>query len=201
MEGGFFGFVFFCEDGMIIGQFFGGGSVNCDDLVNDLGFYGQFFYFWINDDDLLLSDVCCCLDVWLDFIGQGSICKMIGIYDLCEVLMVYFNVMSVMVLEEVIIINVGCCVYIDYEYQLGIMFYFIQFVDVLIQVIGFVVVGLVLDYELLMESVFFNNVMNSQIFIVWVYDDVYLEGDEYVQFFFIVDGGSLNVGVLDVNGM
>ena len=199
-EGGSSGSALFREDGTIIGQLFGGGSVNCDDPANDLGLYGQLSYSWTNDDDLLSSDARRRLDVWLDPIGQGSIRKMTGTYDPCEVPMVYFNATSATVSEEATTTNAGCRAYTDYEYQLGITPYPTQPVDVLIQATGSAAAGSALDYELLTESVSFNNVTNSQTFTVRVYDDAYPEGEEHVQFSFIADGGSLNVGVLDANG-
>lgn len=199
-EGGSSGSALFREDGTIIGQLFGGGSVNCDDPANDLGLYGRLNYSWTNDDDFLASDARRRLNVWLDPIGQGSIRKMVGSYDPCEIPKVYFKTISGTVAEENGSVTEDCRSYTDYEYEIGITPFPTQPVQVEVFSFGGTAEsGSNMDYELLTSTINFNNVTNSQPFRVRVYDDAYEENTETVFLSFSTSGNSIPLGTIGAN--
>lgn len=201
-EGGSSGSALFREDGTIIGQLFGGGSVNCDDPANDLGLYGRLDYSWTNSDDLLSSDARRRLDVWLDPIGQGSIRKMSGTYDPCETPKVYFKTIAATLSEENATQAESCRSYTDYTYELGITPYPTQPVNVSLFAQGNADNGPTGDYELLTSNVQFNNVTNTQSFQFRVYDDAYPEEVEAIELSFAAQGtNGLQVGLLNANSV
>lgn len=201
-EGGSSGSALFREDGTIIGQLFGGSSVNCNDPANDLGLYGRLDYSWTNSDDLLASDPRRRLDVWLDPIGQGSIQKMNGTYDPCEVPKVYFKTIAATLAEENTTTTENCRSYTDYTYELGITPFPTQPVNVQLFAQGNADHGPTGDYELLTNSVVFNNVTNTQPFLFRVYDDAYPEAIEAIELSFAAQGtNGLNVGLLEANSV
>lgn len=199
-EGGSSGSALFRENGVIIGQLFGGGSVNCDDPANDLALYGQLSYSWTNSDDLLTSDPRRRLNTWLDPIGQGSIRSMGGTYDPCEVPKVYFKTVATTVSEEDASLTEGCRSYKNHIFEMGITPYPTQPVNVQIFVDGDADSGESMDYELLSNTLTFNNVTNTQTFEVRVYDDVYPEDAEFLEFTFVANGtNGLQVGSMSAN--
>ncbi|PHI19295.1 hypothetical protein CEQ90_13870 [Lewinellaceae bacterium SD302] len=183
-EGGSSGSALFRENGLIIGQLFGGGSVNCDDPANDLGLYGKLSYSWTNDDEpVLTGDPRRRLLDWLDPIGQGNIRSVGGSYDPCETKMVYFKSSTATLLaEENTNSTDGCREYIDLTYEIGITPYPSFPVETEISFSGTATSGAEEDFELLTSSVTFNNVTNSQTFTVRVYDDAYVEAAESINF-------------------
>lgn len=183
-EGGSSGSALFRENGLIIGQLFGGGSVNCDDPANDLALYGKLSYSWTNDDEFLLAgDSRRRLMDWLDPIGNGSIRSMNGAYDPCNTKLVYFKTKEASVTEEATTNNDGCRSYADYVYEVGITPYPRNPVTTTISLAGTADEGENLDYELLTTSVTFNNVTNTRNVTLRIYDDAYVESAETIELF------------------
>lgn len=186
-EGGSSGSALFRENGLIIGQLFGGSSVNCSDPGNDLGLYGKLSYSWTNDDDVLTNDPRRRLKDWLDPIGGGTIQSAPGTYDPCAVPKVYFKTAAANVAEENADTDDGCRAYRDYTYEMGITPYPRHPVTANLLAAG---TAGAYDYELLTSGVSFNNVTNTQSFTVRVYDDVYVEDSENIDFDFTLSGSN-----------
>lgn len=68
-EGGSSGSPLFESTGVVIGQLFGGSSVNCSDPANDPGYYGKIAYSWNNGT---ATQAARRLRDWLDPIGGGT---------------------------------------------------------------------------------------------------------------------------------
>ncbi len=68
-EGGSSGSPLFRTNGRILGQLYGGSSLNCSDPANDLGRYGQIAYSWTNNNN---GDNRRRLDAWLDPGNTGA---------------------------------------------------------------------------------------------------------------------------------
>lgn len=190
-EGGSSGSPLFRENSRILGQLFGGGSVNCDDPANDLAKYGKLSYSWTNEDVLDSFDPRRRLDVWLDPIGGGSIRTMEGAYDPCEVPKVYFKSESTLAPEEDANITDGCIAYSDYIFALGITPFPSNPVEVTLNAIGSAEEGENMDYEFFPSKVTFNNITNEQTVTIRVYNDDNVEADlENVVFDYTINGQS-----------
>lgn len=198
-EGGSSGSALFRENGRIIGQLFGGGSVNCDDPANDLGLYGRLDYSWTNADELIITNGRR-LDVWLDPVGGGSIRTVGGAYDPCEVPVVYFPTTGMTVNEGNTTTNSGCLDYADYTFDIAITPYPTSPVTVDIHAFATngAVAGANRDFELLTPSVTFNSIFNQQSIQVRVYNDEYVEGPETIHFGFTVSGVATSMGTNDI---
>lgn len=189
-EGGSSGSALFRENGRIIGQLFGGSSVNCSDPGRDLGLYGKLSYSWTNDDDPLSNDPRRRLKDWLDPIGAGTIRTIGGTYDPCAVPKVYFKTAGAAISEENANTTDGCRSYRDYTYELGITPYPRHTVVAELTADGSADAGAAFDYELLTGSVSFNNVTNTRSFTLRVYDDAYIENAEDINLQFSLSGSN-----------
>lgn len=190
-EGGSSGSPLFRENHLVLGQLFGGGSVNCDDPANDLAMYGKYSYSWTNEDELLSSDPRRRLHDWLDPIAGGEMKVVYGEYDPCESARVYFAGTSTSAAEADANVNNGCQDYRDYTIDLKITPYPTQPVIANIMVGGTAQFGSEADYNVFPTSVTFNNVTNTRTITIRVYDDSSVENPESIV---------LNMQVTGTNG-
>lgn len=190
-EGGSSGSPLFRETGLIVGQLYGGSSVNCSDPANDLGMYGRLDYSWTNDDEPLNTDKRRRLKDWLDPIGSGTIRVMPGAYNPCDVPQVYFKQVSATVSEESASTSDGCRTYSEYTYQIGITPY-PKNGNVTVQLFadGSADAGAENDYQLMTPAVTFSSLVNSRSFKVRVYNDAYVEDSESITIGFNIQGNA-----------
>lgn len=187
-EGGSSGSPLFRESSNILGQLFGGGSVNCDDPANDLAKYGKLSYSWTNADHPLSFDVRRRLNVWLDPIGGGSIRSINGTYDPCETPKVYFKSNATNTAESAADTQDGCIEYKEYEIALGITPFPTSVVDVVLFANGSASEGSNSDYVFYPSDVSFNNVTNEQTVTLRVYNDDAVENLEDITLSYSING-------------
>jgi hypothetical protein len=185
-EGGSSGSPLFRESGRVIGQLFGGSSLNCDDPANDLGLYGKMSHSWTNPDDPMSFDSRRRLDVWLDPIGGGTILTTDGEYNPCQSPKVYFSSTTTTVQESAASNSNDCIGFQDYTVQLNITPFPSAPVDVFVSASGSATESV--DFMLLNDQVTFNNVTNSQTITVRVFDDAYVESAETIALSFTTAG-------------
>lgn len=189
-EGGSSGSPLFRETSRIIGQLYGGGSINCDDPANDLAMYGRMDYSWTNDDHPQSNDKRRRLHDWLDPIGGGTIKIMDGDYDPCQTPKVYFSATETNVDEGASNVSNGCYPYKNYTVTMGITPYPANPVTATLSAAGSALEGSDQDFIFYPSSVTFNNVSNQKTFTVRVYNDKYVEGAENTDFSFTLTGNA-----------
>ncbi len=74
-EGGSSGSPLFDGNGFVIGQLYGGSSINCSNPANDPGWYGKIAYNWTNGNNPAPQRR---LNAWLDPVGGGSTTLLAG---------------------------------------------------------------------------------------------------------------------------
>ena len=74
-EGGSSGSPLFDADGRVIGQLYGGSSINCFDPANDPGWYGRIAYSWTNGGNPAAARR---LNAWLDPVSGGGTLSVAG---------------------------------------------------------------------------------------------------------------------------
>lgn len=189
-EGGSSGSPLFRETSRIIGQLYGGSSVNCDDPANDLALYGKMDYSWTNDDHPQSNDTRRRLNDWLDPIGGGTIKVLDGSYNPCQTPKVYFATTETNVNEGASNVSNGCYPYRDYTVTMGITPYPAAPVTATLSAMGSALEGNDQDYTFFPSSVTFNNVTNQKTFTVRVYNDEYVESAEDTKFTFSLSGNA-----------
>lgn len=190
-EGGSSGSSLFRETGHVIGQLFGGGSVNCDDPANDLAKYGRLDYSWTNADAPDSFDARRRLNDWLDPIGGGTIKVLDGTYNPCATRQVYFHQAESIIEEGNADTEDACISYKDYTYNIGITPFPLGSVTAEITASGTATEGINRDFEILNSTPEFGGPFNQQSFTVRVYDDVYPEGSENIELTFELTGESV----------
>ncbi len=195
-EGGSSGSPLFRENGLIIGQLFGGSSLNCDDPANDLGKYGKLSYSW-DTQDALVKDVPENRELlhWLDPIGQGSIRTLAGAYDPCALPKVYLDETALTVNEGTgtTATSDGCRTYQDVSIPVAITPFPGESIAAALTVSGDGTTGPKGDYEVLMDEVTFNNVTNQGAFQIRIYDDADVENAELLELAVSITNGQAGV--------
>jgi len=192
-EGGSSGSPLFDKDTkLVLGQLFGGSSLNCDDPANDLAIYGGFYYTFTNAGNPSNMLPQRRLDVWLDPDATGVLSMQAADPDtLCLGLppaapRISFNALLTEATETSEVDNM-CLDYKDFTTQLVITDAPDLPVTVTINSTGSASDGF--DYQLLTTSVTLESGMLSKNVTVRVFDDAIVESLESLELSFTIDAG------------